>query len=78
MKTPCTNCGFPFEKYPPDEKHSIHSVVECNVCRHNDVKWYVKTYYECEVCRHENVLYWHMNSPHTLEQEERAYKEGVR
>jgi len=48
----CTNCGHPFDAYPPDDGHTIVMLEPC------DKGDSIKIAYECENCHGQNVRYW--------------------
>jgi len=58
----CTECGTPFEAYPPDDLHPTASLESPKEAEGN----VVKMTYDCQNpdCRHPTVLYWYRPKMH--------------
>jgi len=48
----CTNCGTPFDAYPPDDVRTVATRSQ------DDYKDNIRIDYRCEKCKSVNQIYW--------------------
>ena len=60
----CTQCGMPYEAYPPDDVHTRASTDHCLECP-DDFPNETPVNYECDNCHKRNEIFWHDPREHT-------------
>jgi rubrerythrin len=56
----CSNCGNPYEAYPPDDLHDTVTLQEPSKKNAESV---IKIVHDCSVCKHPITLYWYIRKP---------------